>query len=116
MPTFKSGAFVQQCFAAHPLSLSLKALPAPDRVVVACANCHMRHRMAVRTLMARTGNTGEPITAAADDLARCAAAHPAELRVSAVDVVRDSVKLHCDECRRTYLIDVSSFETYRKEG
>ena len=41
MATFKSGAFAQQCFSAHPLSLSFKALMPPDRVVVECINCHM---------------------------------------------------------------------------
>ena len=115
MPTFKSGAFVQQCFAAHPLSLSFKALPAPDRLVLTCNNCHMRHRMAVKTLVSRAGEE-EIRKEAAEDLSRCATAHPAELRVSAVDVVRDTVKLRCDECRKTYAIEVAVFETYQKEG
>lgn len=40
MATIQSGAFAQQCFAAHPLSLNVKALLRPDRVVLTCANCH----------------------------------------------------------------------------
>lgn len=116
MPTFKSGAFAQQCFSAHPLSLSFKALLLPDRVSVACANCHMRHRFTLRSLTTREGEESAPARNATDDLAKCAAAHPAELRVSLVDVMRDAVKFRCGACRRTYSIDVSAFETYQKEG
>lgn len=116
MPTFKSGAFAQQCFSAHPLSLSFKALTPPDRVVVECTNCHMRHRFTARALTTRTAGAGGPEREATDDLGTCAAAHPAELRVSAVNVMADAVKLRCGECRRTYSITVSAFETYRKDG
>jgi hypothetical protein len=116
MPTFKSGAFVQQCFSVHPLSLSFKALTLPDRVMVECTNCHMRHRLVARALTTRSAQEGGQDREAAGDLDRCAAAHPAELRVSTVDVTTDSVKLRCGECRKTYSIAVSAFETYRKDG
>ncbi|MBI3809640.1 MAG: hypothetical protein HY284_04170 [Nitrospirae bacterium] len=116
MATFKSGAFAQQCFSAHPLSLSFKALLLPDRVSVACANCHMRHRFTFRSLTTHKSEESAPAKEAAGDLAKCAAAHPAELRISLVDVVRDAVKFRCGECRRTYSLDVSAFETYQKEG
>lgn len=116
MPTFKSGAFVQQCFASHPLSLSFKALTPPDRVVVACTSCDMRHRFIVRTLRTRADEAGRSEKEAMDDLAECVAAHPADLRVSTVDVVHDSVKLRCGACSRTYTITVSVFETYRKDA
>jgi len=43
-------------------------------------------------------------------------AHAADLRVSTVDVVHDSVKLRCGACSRTYKITVSAFETYRKDA
>ncbi|TAL11575.1 MAG: hypothetical protein EPO02_04315 [Nitrospirae bacterium] len=116
MATFKSGAFAQQCFAAHPLSLSFKSLTPPDRVVVECVNCHMRHRFTARALTTRAAEVGGPEREAAVDLGACAAAHPAELRVSAVNVMDDAVKLRCGECRRTYAIAVSVFETYRRDG
>ncbi len=116
MPTFKSGAFVQQCFASHPQSLSFQALALPDRVVVMCTNCDMRHRFLVRTLTTRAGEEGSPEREAKGDLAQCVAAHPADLRVSAVDVVHDSVKLRCGTCSRTYKITVSAFETYQKDA
>ena len=116
MPTFKSGAFAQQCFSSHPLSLSFKALLLPDRVSVACTNCHMRHRFTLRSLTTREGEESAAAKEATGELAKCAAAHPAELRISLVDVVRDAVKFRCGECRRTYILDVSVFETYQKEG
>lgn len=116
MPTIKSGAFAQQCFAAHPLSLSFKSLTPPDRVVVECVNCHMRHRFTTRTLTTRAAEVGGPEREAVDDLAACGAAHPGELRVSAVDVMADAVKFRCGECRKTYVLVVSVFETYRKDG
>jgi len=116
MPTYKSGAFVQQCFVSHPLSLSFKALTVPDRVVVLCTSCDMRHRFTVRTLTTRADEEGSPEREAKDDLAKCVAAHPADLRVSTVDVVHDSVKLRCGACSRTYKITVAAFETYRKDA
>ena len=116
MATIKSGAFAQQCFSAHPLSLSFKALTPPDRVVVACINCHMRHRFTVRTLTARAAEAGGPEREAMGDLGVCAAEHPGDLRVSALDVMTDSVKLRCGACRKGYSISVAVFETYRKDG
>ena len=116
MATFKSGAFAQQCFYAHPLSLSFKALTLPDRVVVECINCHMRHRFTVRALMTRAAEVGGPEREATSDLGICAAEHPGELRVSVIDVMTDSVKLRCGACRKAYSITVSAFETYRKDG
>jgi len=116
MATFKSGAFAQQCFSAHPLSLSFKALTPPDRVVVECINCHMRHRFTTRSLTTRTAEVGGPDREAMGDLGVCATEHPGELRVSVIDVMTDSVKLRCGACRKAYSISVSVFETYRKDG
>lgn len=116
MATIQSGAFAQQCFSAHPLSLNVKALVRPDRVVLTCANCHMRHRLTVRTLTTRAAEAGGPEREATGDLEGCVAEHPGELRISAVDVLTDSVKLRCGACRKGYTLTVAVFETYRKEG
>ena len=116
MPTFKSGAFVQQCFASHPQALSFKALALPDRVVVMCTSCDMRHRLLVQTLTTRAEEEGSSEREAKDDLAKCVALHPAAVRVSMVDVVRDCVKLRCGACSLTYKITVSAFETYQKRA
>ena len=103
-------------FPPHPLSLSFKALTLPDRVVVECINCHMRHRFTTRSLTTRTAEVGGPEREATVDLGACAAEHPGELRVSVIDVMTDSVKLRCGACRKAYSISVSVFETYRKDG
>ena len=116
MATFKSGAFIQQCFVSHPQALSFKALTLPDRVVVQCTNCALRHRVIVQTIMTRADKEGSPEREAKDDLGKCVAAHPVDLRVRTVDVMHDSVKLRCGACSRTYKIIVSAFETYRKDA
>jgi ribulose bisphosphate carboxylase small subunit len=76
----------------------------------------MRHRFTFRSLTTREGVESEAAKDVMGELAKCTAAHPAELRVSLVDVVRDAVKFRCGACRRTYSFDVSAFETYQKEG
>ena len=48
MSVFKSGAFLQQCFSVHPLTLNLKIVTPPDLVGVFCTNCRMKHRMIIR--------------------------------------------------------------------
>ena len=148
MPTIKSGAFAQQCYSSHPLSLTVKTLilftppvaptipptrpeaaktaslsvaPArPDagslyRLVVSCDNCAMRHRFTIDTLTSRFGQTESVEAPAVSQLSRCVAEHPAGLRVSGMDVVSDSVRLKCGECRRTYDLTVSTVETYQKQ-
>jgi hypothetical protein len=115
MPTFKSGAFIQQCFASHPLSLSFKAATPPDRTVLHCTNCDMRHRLIARASAVSAPDQNPSEKEAIEQLTACLQGHPGGLRVSAVDVVADSVQFKCVECRRTYRIEVALFETYRKE-
>jgi hypothetical protein len=105
MPTFKGGAFIQQCFASHPLSLNFKALTPPDTMLVNCTACDMRHRLIVRP----------GASPASEELTACVRAHAGRLRVSAVDVMVDSVQFRCADCRRSYQIEVARFETYRKD-
>ena len=112
MPIFKSGAFIQQCFAVHPLSLSFKMITLPDKVGILCANCNMRHRLTVKLFQAQKHD--EPLTeiGAAQQLERCTATHAEDLRVSGVQVEKDFIQLRCRVCKRTFHIDVSLFETY----
>ena len=132
MPTFKSRAFAQQCYSSHPLSLTVKTLilftpaaetaPLPGgtgavslyRLVVSCDNCGMRHRFVIETLTSRLGQEESLDPKAMSQLSRCVAEHPADLRVSNMDVVNDSVRLMCRDCRRTYDLVASTVETYQK--
>ena len=136
MPTFKSGAFAQQCFSSHPHSLTFKALtlitpvagsvlgPQPSsaetgsfpvyRVVVTCNACDMRHRFVIQKLTARLGQREERDTEAMSQLSCCATTHCLDLRVSSMDVINDSVGLRCGECDRAYHLGVSAMETYQR--
>jgi hypothetical protein len=115
MPTFKSGAFIQQCFASHPLSLNFKALTLPATIVLNCASCEMRHRLTAGVFAGSTADRNDMADNAIQELAGCARTHAERLRVSAVDVMVDSAQIKCAECRRTYQMDAVVFETYRKE-
>ena len=112
MPIFKSGAFIQQCFAVHPLSLSFKMITLPDKAGILCANCNMRHRLTVGVFQTQVHD--EPLVehGAAEQLEKCTKAHADDLRVSGVNVEHDTVQLRCRVCSRTYQMNVSLFETY----
>ena len=128
MPTFRSGAFAQQCYSSHPGFLKVKSLtiitptsPAPAdgdslayRVVVTCDACQMRHRLAIERLTSRLGQEEETETDAMSQLSGCAGEHPADLRVSSMDVTNDLVKLRCGGCHRMYQIVLSAVETYQR--
>jgi hypothetical protein len=116
---YKSGAFVRQCFASHPLCLNPKKLPAADLIVLACSSCHLLHHLRVRHMTSQLPMTvsdpteqQRPQDPAEQHLARCISAHASALRVGAMDVVQDQVTLRCVECRRTYAVEVSDIETH----
>ena len=119
---FKSGAFIQQCFAVHPLCLTLKTLHLPDALVLRCTSCNMRHRLTLRALTLRVAAVRAVEDAArarekqsvAAHLEECAAAHPAALGVREMDVVRETAGLRCGECRKLYEIEISMFETHQR--
>lgn len=113
MPIFNTGAFLQQCFAVHPLSLSFKMVTLPDKVGILCANCNMRHRLTVTNFHSPLQDNFLTDSDIAPRLKQCAETHAEDLRVSDVNVERDSVQLRCRDCHRTYLINVSLFETYQ---
>lgn len=99
----------------HPLSLCVKTLATPDRVVLTCVACHLRHRVVGRAVAASEDQGGGERKEGWDDLAHCATGHATELRVSLVDVMVDAVILRCGACGRTYAIEVAAFEAYQKE-
>ncbi len=119
---YKSGAFIQQCFAVHPLCLNLKSLHLPDSIVLKCTSCNMLHRLTLRALVLRVSavHAVDDKPAARDarlagaHLEECAASHPAALGVRAMDVVRETAGLRCGECRKLYELDVTTFETHQR--
>ncbi len=119
---FQSGAFVQQCFAVHPLCLSLKRIDAEGRLFVACTSCRMVHHMVTEQVVARVAAVpldGEVISIKAippakELLATCLQAHPMAVTIRELDVIRDNVGLRCAECRRMFDLQVSMFESHQK--
>ena len=127
MPVFKSGAFFQQCFSVHPLSLSLKLVGLPETVGVYCVNCRMRHRMTVgRPLPSGLGSPPHDAPVAGlgegpnerspegmEDLHACFQIHPEDIRLTSVDVEQDLVQLRCRPCHRMFTLSVRLFETHQ---
>ena len=119
---YKSGAFIQQCFAVHPLCLNLKSLHLPGSVIIRCTSCNMLHRLTLRAVALRVSAVhavGEEAEAsenrpAAAHLEKCAAAHSAALSVRAMDVVREEAGLRCGECRKMFDLEIVSIETHQR--
>ncbi|MFM8552587.1 MAG: hypothetical protein ACKOCD_09845 [Nitrospiraceae bacterium] len=118
-PLYKSGAFIQQCFASHRLCLSVKRLDPPEKVILSCSACRMLHRATVRTVTTRlSANAIEgdgSVDEALAQLGRCQADHPTALGIGEMDVVQDWVRVRCADCRRLYDLDVAVFETHQRE-
>ena len=110
-PIYKSGAFAQQCFASHRQTLAFKRLGLPSTVILDCTTCDMEHRL---TVLRFTSPTSEATEQSGEHLARCVETHRAALRVSAMDIARDYVGLRCDDCHRSFDLDVATFETSRE--
>jgi hypothetical protein len=89
---YESGAFAQQCFASHPLCLTVQPGAAPAVIVLACSSCHLLHRLQIHRLSARLslavsdpteqGRSQDPAEA---QLARCIEAHGSSLHVAAFE-------------------------------
>ncbi len=120
---FYSGAFVQQCFAVHPLCLNVKRFEQPERLVLSCTSCKLSHRVTVRDLAARVPavptESGTPLppsqpVSPAEQLASCMARHAPALSVRVLDVVEEQMGLRCAECRRIYDFVVPTVETHQR--
>ena len=119
---FQSGAFVQQCFAVHPLCLSLKRIDENGRLVIACTSCRMMHLMRPDQVVGRVaavplgGEVESPkvVPTARESLEDCLRAHPVSVTIRVLDVIRDTVGLRCGECRRIFDMQVSTFESHQK--
>ena len=119
---YQSGAFVQQCFAVHPLCLSLKRMDAEGRLLVSCTSCRMMHLLVVEHIVARVAvvplggevTSAKAIPTAKEMLLSCLQAHAEAVTIRELDVIRDSVGLRCAECRRMFDLQVSTFESHQK--
>ena len=111
MNVIKSGAFLQQCFSVHPLSLSLKLVTPPELIGVVCTNCRMKHRLTLRQMADPATQQSDSPPDGLEALATCAQTHPEDVRISLVDVVNDTVEFRCRPCRRTHLLTIGQFET-----
>ncbi len=120
---FHSGAFVQQCFAVHPLCLAVKRYEGGERMVLSCTSCNMLHRLTIGEVASRVmvvpSESGVPLVSeapisAAQQLAACATDHGPALSVRVVDVAEDVVGLRCAECRRVYELSVPAIETHQR--
>lgn len=113
MGVFKSGAFLQQCFSVHPLTLNLKLVTPPDLVGIVCTNCRMKHRVTVRQVLPQGLEKANNHEEGMLSLHRCSTMHPEDVRISQVDVVKSSMQIRCRPCRRTYRLDVELIETHQ---
>ncbi len=113
MGVFKSGAFLQQCFSVHPLTLNLKLVTPPELVGIVCTNCRMKHRVTVRQVTPQESDEAKMHDDGMQSFQQCSQTHPEDVRISLVDVVNNSVEFRCRPCRRTYLLDVGMIETHQ---
>ena len=113
MAVFKSGAFLQQCFSVHPLSLGVKVVTLPDLIGIVCLNCRMRHRLTLSQSAETANATPENQLHGAEDVHPCSTQHIEDLRVASVDVVQNFVEIRCRPCRRTFRLKIRLFETHQ---
>ena len=113
MGVFTSGAFLQQCFSVHPLTLILKLVTPPSLVGIVCTNCRMKHRLTVRKVVPHDGEKVETQEMGMTAFQLCSQAHPEDVRISLVDVVKNAVEFRCRPCRRTYLLEIDMIETHQ---
>ena len=110
---FQSGAFLQQCFSVHPLSLSVKVFNRPETIGIVCMNCKSRHRLTVETLTLIIGDVESGQEGASTKLEACIRHHQEALHVTEVSVDRDLVQFRCRACKTSFQATVSRFETYQ---
>ena len=110
---FKSGAFLQQCFSVHPLSLSVKMLTLPDKIGITCVNCKSRHRLTFSTLTRITGNSESMENREAKIFESCVTEHHNALHITEVSVERNIVKFRCRLCKINFQTSILVYETYQ---
>lgn len=119
---FRSGAFVQQCFAVHPLCLTLKRFEDQNKLVFTCSSCRMAHHVAVDQVIARVSIVmdapDDPVRPAHEEpaavLGRCIVEHAGAVTIREMDVLQDTMGLRCGQCRRVFDLHIASCESRQK--
>jgi len=109
----KSGAFLQQCFSVHPLSLSVKMLTLPDKMGIACVNCKFRHRLTIENFSRIIGDSASFEDGAATSLESCVSQHKEAIHVTEVSVAKDIVQIRCRHCKTGFQVGITLYETYQ---
>ncbi len=110
---FNSGAFLQQCFSVHPLSLRFKMFAMPDKIGIVCLHCKSRHRLTIGAITRVIGDSELREDGAATGLGTCATTHQEALHVTEVSVDRDIVQFRCRECKAGFQATICLFETHQ---
>ncbi len=114
MPSlFSSGAFIQQCFAVHPLCLTVKMVTLPDKLGISCSNCKMRHRLTLRALALLTPEATVVEPEQPIPIDHCALHHIDDLRIQEVNIEKSTIQIRCRPCKVSYHLTVSLFESYQ---
>jgi len=90
--TFKSGAFLRQCFDLHRQEIQCQKLAPPAAVLVLCKVCEIWSRISL------------PQEALGDDatqkfIAECVSLHPAKLRLQRMAIEAQELGFFCEVCR-----------------
>ncbi len=107
---YKSGAFAQQCFAAHRETLSFRKIGPPSDVIMDCSSCEMEHSLSVLEF---SSTLPQPIENAFDHFNNCISQHARALRVSAMDISKDFAAARCSECNRSFDLEIGAFQSSR---
>lgn len=120
----RSGAFLQQCWSAHPLCVTVKRVTENRTVVLRCSSCRSAHHVQCESIVAKPSATqsrsddqktaGACEAGGAAQLAACIEAHASALSLREMDVFEDHAVLRCADCRCHYALAVSVFETHHK--
>ncbi|HEX2056290.1 MAG TPA: hypothetical protein VHF07_07340 [Nitrospiraceae bacterium] len=119
---FRSGAFVQQCFAVHPLCLTLKRFENQNKLVFTCTSCRMAHHVTLNQVIARVSIVmdapDDPVQPLRDEpaavLDRCIVDHAGAVTIREMDVLQDYMGLRCGQCRRVFDLHIASCESRQK--
>jgi hypothetical protein len=118
---FHSGAFLQQCWSAHPLCVSVRRITSANQLALACTSCRFAHYVTLGSVVVGgpveqepSGQSSAGRADAHNQLVGCLDAHATALSLREMDVFGDRALIRCAECRRHYALRATAFETHQK--